>query len=183
MSDTENLNNPGEILINEAGIAAAIESLADRLRPRLKPDCVAICLLTGGIWFSADLMRALSRRGLSMAFDALWLSSYGDGTKAQEMILRADLQRPVAKRQVLIIDDILDTGASLKFARYHCLRAGAAEVITAVFARKPNVLQDGAIRAIEADFVGWEAPDRFLVGYGLDRAGLDRGLPHILALD
>lgn len=173
----------GEILIDEGGIAQAVVRLADRLSARLRPDCVCVCLLTGGIWFSADLMRALTRKGLSLAFDALWLSSYGDGQTSQDMLLRADLQRPVERRQVLIIDDILDTGASLKFAVDHCRRAGAMDVLTTVFARKPAHLASGVVRDFEADFVAWEAPDRFLVGYGLDRAGLDRGLPYILALD
>ena len=75
------------------------------------------------------------------------------------------------------MDDVLDTGASLKFARDHVLRAGASEVIIAVMAQKP------VGRAIEADVVGWEAPLRYLVGYGLDDGAKMRGLPYIGALD
>jgi len=164
-------------LLSETEIATRLEALAERMAPRLTPETVAVCLLTGGIWFAADLTRALSRKGLDLAFDSLWLSSYGDGHESGEMILRADLQRPVTGRQVLIMDDVLDTGASLKFARDHLLRAGATEVLTAVMAAKP------VERAIEADFVGWEAPKRYLVGYGLDDGGKGRGLPYIGALD
>lgn len=166
-----------DILLSETEIAARIEALAAQMAPRLSGDAVAVCLLTGGIWFSADLTRALARLGLGPAFDSLWLSSYGDGHESGEMILRADLQRPVSGRQVLIMDDVLDTGASLKFARDHLLRAGATEVLTAVMAAKP------VERAIEADFVAWEAPKRYLVGYGLDDGGKWRGLPYIGALD
>ncbi|WP_140984473.1 phosphoribosyltransferase [Asticcacaulis tiandongensis] len=166
-----------DILLSETEIAARIEVLAAQMAPRLSGDAIAVCLLTGGIWFSADLTRALARLGLGLAFDSLWLSSYGDGHESGEMILRADLQRPVSGRQVLIMDDVLDTGASLKFARDHLLRAGATEVLTAVMAAKP------VARAIEADFVAWEAPKRYLVGYGLDDGGKWRGLPYIGALD
>ncbi|UDF03886.1 phosphoribosyltransferase [Asticcacaulis sp. AND118] len=166
-----------DILLSEADIATRIEAMAKEMAPRLTEDTVGICLLTGGIWFAADLTRALARQGLGIGFDSMWLSSYGDGRQSGEMILRADLQRPVSGKQVLIMDDVLDTGASLKFARDHLLRAGATEVLTAVMASKPIE------RQIEADYVGWEAPKRYLVGYGLDDGGRLRGLPFIGALD
>lgn len=166
-----------DILLSEADIAARIDSMAREMASRLTEDTVGVCLLTGGIWFAADLTRALARHGLGIGFDSMWLSSYGDGRQSGEMILRADLQRPVTGKQVLIMDDVLDTGASLKFARDHLLRAGATEVLTAVMASKP------VERQIEADYVGWEAPKRYLVGYGLDDGGRLRGLPFIGALD
>ena len=149
----------------------------------IKPDCVCVCLLTGGIWFAADLTRALDRAGKPTAFDALWLSSYGDGRESGTLLIRSPLQRSVKDRQVLIIDDVLDTGASLKIARDIVTEAGASEVLTAVFARKPDPLKDGAKREIEADFTAWDAPDRYLVGYGLDDGGLYRSLPYIGAMD
>ncbi|MDC7683129.1 phosphoribosyltransferase family protein [Asticcacaulis sp. BYS171W] len=166
-----------DILLSETDIAARIEAMAKDMAPRLSDDTIGICLLSGGIWFAADLTRALARIGLGIGFDSMWLSSYGDGRESGEMILRADLQRPVQGKQVLIMDDVLDTGASLKFARDHLLRAGATEVLTAVMASKP------VARHIEADYVGWEAPKRYLVGYGLDDGGRLRGLPFIGALD
>ena len=171
------------VLLSEAEVAERVAALADLLDIYLKPDCVAICLLTGGIWFAADLTRALARLGHAVAFDALWLSSYGDKREPGSMLIRAPLQRPVEGRQVLIIDDVLDTGASLKIAAEIARDAGAAEVLTCVFARKPDPLKEGARREVEADFTAWEAPDRFLVGYGLDHGGLYRSLPYIGALD
>ena len=70
---------PGpEILLPEAGVAEAVSALADRLAPRLSGEAVCVCLLTGGLWFAADLTRALAARGRPLAFDALWLTSYGD---------------------------------------------------------------------------------------------------------
>ncbi len=171
------------VLLSEAEIAERVTVLADLLAIYLKPNCVGVCLLTGGIWFAADLTRALARIGHAIAFDALWLSSYADNREPGTMLIRAPLQRPVEGRQVLIIDDVLDTGASLKIAREIAKEAGAAEVLTCVFARKPDPLKEGAMRETEADFSAWEAPNRFLVGYGLDHGGLYRSLPFIGALD
>jgi hypoxanthine phosphoribosyltransferase len=171
------------VLLPEAELQTLVTRLGDEIAPVIKPGCVCVCLLTGGIWFAADLTRALDRAGKPTAFDALWLSSYGDGRESGTLLIRSPLQRPVEGRQVLIIDDVLDSGSSLKIARDLVLEAGAAEVLTAVFARKPDPLKDGARREIEADYVAWEAPNRYLVGYGLDDGGLYRSLPYIGAMD
>lgn len=171
------------ILLNEEDVRDHVSRIAAQIAESLKPGCVGICLLTGGIWFAADLTRALFRLGHNLAFDALWLSSYGDGRESGTLLIRAPLQRPVEGRQVLIIDDVLDTGKSLTIARDICLEAGASEVLTAVFARKPDPVQDGQARQTEVDFAAWEAPDRYLVGYGLDSGGLYRALPYIGAMD
>jgi len=171
------------VLLPEAEVQDRVAVLGKLIANYIKPDCVCVCLLTGGIWFAADLTRALDRAGKPTAFDALWLSSYGDGHESSAMLIRSPLQRSVEGRQVLIIDDVLDTGASLKIARELVIEAGAAEVLTAVFARKPDPLKDGAKREIEADFTAWDAPDRYLVGYGLDDGGLYRSLPYIGAMD
>lgn len=168
------------ILLSEAEVADRVANLAERLAPRVDDETVAVCLLTGGLWFTADLTRALARRGRMLRFDALWLASYGDGTRSKGRIeVRADLQRSVKGARVLVLDDVVDTGLSLAHAADRLERAGAAEIITCVFARKPWPEP----RALEPDFVAWEAPDRYLVGYGLDSAGRMRGLPAIAALD
>jgi hypoxanthine phosphoribosyltransferase len=171
------------VLLPETEVQARVDVLADLLAHYIRDTCVGVCLLTGGIWFAADLTRALFRAGHNLAFDALWLSSYGDGQESGTMLIRAPLQRSVEGRQVLILDDVLDTGASLKIARDICFEAGAAEVLTAVFARKPDPLKAGARRETDVDFCAWEAPQRYLVGYGLDSGGLYRGLPYIGAMD
>jgi hypoxanthine phosphoribosyltransferase len=174
------MNAVPTVLISEAEIASAVEALAREIAPRIDDDTVAICLLTGGIWFAADLTRALARLGRMVHFDALWLSSYKDARASYGRCeVRADLQRPVLGRKTLILDDVFDTGLSLSEAARLTKDAGAAEVLTAVFARKPWPEK----RALEPDFVAWDAPARFLVGYGLDAAGTMRGLPYIGAMD
>ena len=168
------------ILLPEAEVARVVAELAERIAPAIDDDTVAAVLLTGGLWFAADLTRALARVGRNVRFDALWLASYGDEKSSKGSIqVYAPFQRSLVGRQVLIIDDVFDTGLSLAEAVRLAKEGGASEVLTCVFARKPWPLP----RAPEPDFVGWEAPKRFLVGYGLDDAGKLRGLPDICALD
>jgi len=170
----------GTVLLSEAEVADRVEALARAIAPRIDDDTVAVCLLTGGLWFCSDLMQALARAGRYVRFDAMWLASYKDERASSGRCeVRADLQRPLVGRMALVVDDVFDTGLSLSEAHRLVRDAGAAEVLTAVFARKPWPEK----RAIEPDFVGWEAPARYLVGYGMDAAGAYRGLPYVAALD
>jgi hypoxanthine phosphoribosyltransferase len=169
-----------EVLLTEAEVAERVEAIARAMAPRLDDDTVAVCLLTGGLWYCADLMRALARAGRHVRFDALWLASYKDErVSTGRCEVRADLQRPLVGRKALIVDDVFDTGLSLSEAARLVRDAGASEVLTTVFARKPWPKP----RALTPDFVAWEAPARFLVGYGMDAAGQYRGLPYIGAMD
>ena len=168
------------ILLDESQIAARVDALADGLARRIDSDWVAIALLDGAIPFAADLLRALSRRGVDPAFDAMRLSSYGDATASSGVVrMLSDVARPVAGRRCLLLDDICETGGSLAFARDRLMASAAAEVQVAVFALKQ--VTDAAVRP---DFHAWDAPsDRFIVGYGMDHGGRWRGLPHVAALD
>ena len=168
------------VLLTEGEIAERVAALAAAIAPRIDDETVAVCLFTGGIWFAADLTRALARLGRNVRFDGLWLASYGDERASLGRCeVRADLQRPLAGRRALIMDDVVDTGLSLSEAHRLVRDAGATEVITAVFATKPWPKP----RAIEPDFSAWDAPARFLVGYGMDAAGTLRGLPYVGAMD
>ena len=171
---------PYEVLLSEDAVRETVEALAERIAPEIDDETNAVVLLTGGIWFAADLTRALARRGRMVGFDALWLASYGDEKTSRGRVdERAGLQRDVTGRTVLILDDVFDTGLSLSRASEILKDKGAARVLTCVFASGQGL----EARAIEPDFVGWEAPARYLVGYGLDSAGRMRGLPEIVALD
>ena len=168
------------VLLSEDEVAARVDARAREIAPRIDDQAGAVWLLTGGLWFCSDLTRALSRHGRNIGFDALWLASYGDDRASRGRCeVRADLQRPLVGRTALVVDDVFDTGLSLSEAARLVRDAGASQVLTSVFARKPWPTQ----RAIEPDFVAWEAPPRFLVGYGMDVAGAYRGLPYVGAMD
>jgi hypoxanthine phosphoribosyltransferase len=136
-----------------------------------------VVILLGATPFAADLLRAFSRRGLDIGFDALWLESYHDERiSSGRIVVRADVSRPVEGRGILLIDDVFDSGRTIAFARTHMLTKGASEVMTAVFARKPEAVTEGL------DAWAWDAPPRYLVGYGMDDAGRMRGLPFVGAI-
>ncbi|NQY12818.1 MAG: hypoxanthine phosphoribosyltransferase [Henriciella sp.] len=169
-----------DTVLSEADLMARIDDLADRLAPRLSGEWTAINILIGATPFTSDLMKALARRDVHPVLDALWLESYRDARESSgRVVVRADIARQVKDRGVLIIDDVFDTGRTLAFARTHLLAKGAREVITCALARKPWAPEGED----NVDFHAFDAPGRYLVGYGMDDAGLYRGLPYIGALD
>ena len=174
------MNTEPTPIFSAEDVARTVEEMAEAIAPRIDDETVAVCLLTGGLWFAADLTRALSRRGRNPFFDAMWLASYHDARASTGTVLvRAGLQRSVEGRRVLVMDDVFDSGLSLRESVRIIGEAGAAEVLCAVFARKPWPQP----RLIEPDFVGWEAPARYLVGYGMDARARYRGLGDVCALD
>mgnify|MGYP001794184216 CR=1 FL=1 len=169
-----------DTVLSEADLMARVEALAARLAERMTGEWSAINILIGATPFTSDLMKALARLEIHPVLDALWLESYRDAREsAGRVVVRADIARPVKDRGVLIIDDVFDTGRTLAFARKHLLAKGAREVITCALARKPWA-PDGEGNV---DFHAFDAPGRFLVGYGMHDAGKYRGLPYIGALD
>ncbi len=169
------------ILFDEAMIAARVDALADALADALSRDMddewVVIALLQGALPFAADLMRALARRGVHPVLDCLWLESYSDARESSgRVVVRADISRSVEGRRALILDDIYDSGRTIDFARAHIAAKGALETKVCAFVRKPSAPVGGV------DLVGLEAPEAFLIGYGMDDAGRWRGLPYIAAL-
>ena len=169
-----------ETVLSEADLMARIDDLANRLAPSLQGEWSAINILIGATPFTSDLMKALARLDIHPVLDALWLESYRDARESSgRVVVRADIAREVKGRGVLIIDDVFDTGRTLEFAKSHLLAKGAREVITCALARKPWA-PDGETNV---DFHAFDAPGRYLVGYGMDDGGLYRGLPYVGALD
>lgn len=169
-----------DVVLKEDELMAMVDRLADTLAPRLHGDWTAINILIGATPFTSDLMKALARRHIHPMLDALWLESYRDARESSGRVnVRADITRPVTGRGVLLIDDVFDTGRTLAFARQHLMTKGAREVITVALARKPSAPSG----ADDVDYHAFEAPARFLVGYGMDDKGLYRGLPFVGALD
>ena len=161
------------VLITEQMIARRIRDMAREIeRDFAGRDMVVVSLLNGTVMFLADLIRHLS---LPMRLDFIGVSSYGSGTESGELLFTKELHLDVRGRDVLLVDDILDTGKTL------------SRVLPKLRALKPRrikicVLLDKPSRRVEdifADYVGFEIPDFFVVGYGLDFAERYRNLPFV----
>jgi hypoxanthine phosphoribosyltransferase len=170
------------ILYDEATIGRRVSALARQLAADL-PDRqpILVGLLTGSFVFVADLLRALNAEGVEPNVDFLAVSRYGaeaESASPGARILR-DIDTEVRGRSVLLIDDILDTGYTLDRVVKHLAARRPAWLRSCVLLDKP------ARRAvpIEADYVGFEIPDVWIIGYGLDSGGRGRGLPYIAALE
>ena len=166
------------ILLSAEEIAARVNALADKLAPRMDDSWTLVALLQGAIPFASDLLRALAERGVHPILDSLWLESYRDARESSgKVVVRADISRPIEGRHVLIVDDVFDSGRTIAYARAHLVAKGALDALACAFVRKPQAMGE------PIDAIGWDAPDDFLVGYGMDDKGRYRGLPYIAAID
>ncbi|MCK5934920.1 MAG: hypoxanthine phosphoribosyltransferase [Fulvimarina manganoxydans] len=164
-----------ETLFSETEIAEAVERIAKELTDTVEGDVIIVSVLKGAFVFTADLVRALHRQGMSPEVEFVSLSSYGGGTTGGDVRLLRDIERPVAGKTVLLVDDILESGRTVRFARELMAERGATET-------RLVVLLDKAMRRkveIEADHVGFSCPDHFVVGYGLDAGHRFRELPFV----
>jgi hypoxanthine phosphoribosyltransferase len=163
-----------KILFSEAEIARGVERVARAIAARPLKPTLAAPILTGAFVFAADLMRALSREGLTLETEFLWLRSYGMAQTPGEVTVLKSPSDIVRGRTVLLIDGVLDSGATLAKARALLEEAGAGATIAAVAVRKTYPR-----RFSDADFAMFEAGGEFLSGYGMDNAGLGRECPDI----
>jgi len=164
------------VLRSAAEVAARVEALAAQIAGSLGPNPLLVALLKGSFVFTADLMRALHRQGVHPRVDFMTLSSYGTADRSSGSVqVTRDLAEPVDGVDVLLVDDILESGRTLATARDLLLSRGARRVDICVLLEKPGK------RAVEiaAQHVGFVIPDRFVVGYGLDYAHYYRELPYI----
>lgn len=168
-------NSPDlEVLISEEQLQARIRELGAEIardyagrRPEL------ICVLKGAMIFMSDLMRSID---LNLSIDFIAVSSYGKGkTSSGEVRIIKDLDEPLEGRHIILIEDILDTGLTLSYLLNNFRSRGATSISIVTLLNKPER------RKIEvnADYVGFEIPDKFVVGYGLDFDERYRNLPYI----
>ena len=168
------------ILYSADEIKERVTALAREISLKLPPDLMIVSLLKGSFVFTADLIRALYQIGLHPQIDFMTISSYGAKLESAKTItVNRDLTEEVAGRHVLILDDILESGRTLHFARNLIGERGAASSRIVVLLEKPGKREV----PISADFVGFTIPDKFVVGYGLDYANYYRELPYVGVLD
>lgn len=135
-------------------------------------DLVIVSLLSGTVMFLADLIRQLN---LPLRLDFMGVSSYGGGTASRELVFTKELRLDVRGREVLLVDDILDTGRTLTAVLQKLRALKPRRIRTCVLLDKP----ERRVEPVRADYVGFTIPNEFVVGYGLDYAERYRNLPFI----
>ncbi len=162
------------VLFSESQIALRIREVAQEIANGPARPEIAMPILVGAFVFAADLLRELARHGLMPETEFIWLRSYRQSNAPGELEV---LKRPgesVRGRNVLLVDGVLDRGATLSRARALLREAGAARITSAV-----AVVKSSPQPVFVADYALFRAGSEFLYGYGMDWAGHDRGLPDI----
>jgi hypoxanthine phosphoribosyltransferase len=161
------------VLITEEQIEKRIKILARQIeRDFYGREMVVVSLLNGTVMFLADLMRHLN---LPLRLDFMGVSSYGLGTESGELVFTKELRLDVRGRDVLLIDDILDTGKTLRHVLPKLRALKPRRIKVCVLLDKPSRRTEN----VRADYAGFEIPDDFVVGYGLDFAERYRNLPFV----
>lgn len=168
-------NKKIEVLFTAEAIARRNRELAEEIALGDLRDILVISILKGSFVFAADLIRALHGAGLAPEVEFISVSSYGAGTQAGELRLLRDVDSDVAGRDVLLVDDILESGNTLKFTRDLMVSRGARKVAIVALLDKTTKRK----AQIAADHVGFVCPDKFVVGYGMDVGHAFRELPFV----
>jgi hypoxanthine phosphoribosyltransferase len=177
MNDTRTIVNPElEVIFTPEAIAGRLDELAREIAGARLENLLVVAILKGSFVFAADLIRALHRVGLTPEVDFMTLSSYRKAriSSGQVSILR-DMDLDVRGRNVLIIDDVLDSGRTLAFAKDLIAARGATSIRTCVLLDKqlPRAVN------LEPDYYAFLCPNEFVVGYGMDVAHRYRELPFV----
>jgi hypoxanthine phosphoribosyltransferase len=164
------------VLYDADTIAVRNRELAQEIRAAEPERLLVVAVLKGSFIFAADLIRALHGVGLAPEVEFISLSSYRTGTVSSGTVtILRDVESDVHGRDVLLIDDILESGRTLAFAKDLLAARGARRVLVCVLLEKPG---KRAV-SLDADFVGFVCPDVFVVGYGMDVGHAYRQLPFV----
>ncbi len=163
-----------KVLLSEEEIKARVQVLGDQLYEAFHDkNPLFVGVLKGCFIFMADLVRAAQ---LKSELEFIGVSSYQNGTKSSGVVqITRDLQEDINGRDVIIVEDILDSGNTLMFLKNYLMAKGAASITIVTLLDKPSRRE----KAITADYIGFVVPDEFVVGYGLDYAQQYRNMPYI----
>jgi len=167
----------GEVLIDETDLRRRIEELGEEISADYAGrDVLLVGVLKGAVFFMADLMRQLS---LPCEIDFMAISSYGEGTDSSGVVrILKDLDSNITDRHVLVVEDIIDTGLTLSYLMRNLgAREPASLEVCALLVKHGRRESD-----VDVKYVGFEIPNQFVVGYGLDYAERYRNLPHVAVL-
>ena len=163
-----------EVLLSEEQIRQRIQEMGDELFDRFEDkDPMFVGVLNGCFVFMADLVRATQ---LKSEVEFISVSSYKNATKSSGVVeITRDLQRDITDRNIIVVEDILDSGNTLYFLRNYLLAKGARSITIVTLLDKPSRRE----KPIKADYAGFVVPDEFVVGYGLDYCQQYRNMPYI----
>ena len=163
-----------KVLLSEEEIKARVQELGDRLYDRFKDkNPMFVGVLNGCFIFMADLMRASQ---LMCDVEFIAVSSYQNGTVSSGRVqITHDLQQDITGREIVIVEDILDSGNTLAFLKSYLMAKGAKSISIVTLLDKPSRRE----KPIKADYAGFVVPDEFVVGYGLDYCQQYRNMPYI----
>src|SRR4051812_18875964 len=167
----------GEILVQADDLQQRVRELGQEISKDYDGrDLLLVCVLKGAVFFLSDLMRELT---VPCEVDFMAVASYGDATDSSGVVrILKDLDASIEGRHVLIVEDIVDSGLTLQYLVRNLNARGPASVEVCALLTKP----DRRKIELEARYVGFEIPDRFAIGYGLDHAERYRNLPYVAAL-
>ena len=165
------------VIVSEADLQAKLRELAARIDADYQGrDLLLVGVLKGAVMAMADLARYMQRH---IEMDWMAVSSYGSGTKSSGVVrILKDLDRDITGREVLIVEDIVDSGLTLSWLKSNLESRGAKQVEILTVLRKP----EAAKVHVEVKYVGFDIPSDFVVGYGLDFNEKYRNLPFIAVL-
>jgi hypoxanthine phosphoribosyltransferase len=168
----------GEILVQADDLQRRVRELgAEISRDYAGRDVLLVCVLKGAVFFLSDLMRQLD---VACEVDFMAVASYGDATDSSGVVrILKDLDAPIEGRHVLIVEDIVDSGLTLQYLMRNLEARGPASLEVCALLTKP-ARREAEVRA---RYIGFEIPNRFVIGYGLDHAERHRNLPYVAALD
>lgn len=167
-----------KVLIDEEKIAKRVAELGAQIEKDYEgKEPIVVAILKGSIIFYGDLVRKIK---LPMRFDTMAVSSYGSGTSSSGNVkIKKDMSHDICDKDVLIIEDIIDSGNTMKSLTALLKHRGAKSIRVCAFLDKPSRRQTD----FEADYIGYSIPDEFVVGYGLDYDEKYRNLPYIGVLE
>ncbi|WP_034650828.1 hypoxanthine phosphoribosyltransferase [Corynebacterium vitaeruminis] len=188
MHDTKDFNVPANrygndvesILISEEVLHARIQELADMVSEKYKDtegDLVLVCVLKGAVFFITDFARKLS---IPAQLEFMAVSSYGNSTSSSGVVrILKDLDRDIAGQDVLIVEDIIDSGLTLSWLIRNLKNRGPRSLEVVTLLRKPEAVT----AKVDLLDVGFDIPNEFVIGYGLDYAERYRDLPYVGTLN
>jgi hypoxanthine phosphoribosyltransferase len=166
------------VLVSEDDLRARVQDIAADLDREYAGDVpLLVGVLNGAVVFMSDLMRAMT---IPLEIDFMAVSSYGNATTSSGVVqIIKDLSKPIEGRRLIVVEDIVDSGLTLRYLLDVLSRRNPADicVVALLTKRKPDAIE------VQEDHIGFEIPDEFVVGYGLDFAGKYRNLPYVAVLD